>query len=778
MEQGEFIGAEELIRRERRVRNKVLMRIIVRQILEAGSDYPTFSLEVTSSMLVSELQQQLERLSSLSASAQRLTCYCHGIRVLLSHSWPLSFYQLEDGSNVFLADIGLVDDRSPSREEPGVEELETDYLYKVVRECKRGSLSGLKRWLTEYCMRAVLREEDEQLIDKLGPGGWGCVHYACYSGSTEILAYLLDLGADVNKESHDGWTPLQLAVSRGHHDCTPHTGVSSLLSSPTIEVNHMTAFRGSALHISSLKGFSDITELLLKANASMTQMDYKGRIPLQLASSQEIIEMIPKFMGVQTLRKYSKNEIPIPEEVPEVPPPFCGELSLFSPCCDSDPSTYIVLDILEACLELFPSRDSFMDREIPLETISLIDISRSFTRKLTENKSFLVVLHRLGRVKLYSRYIEVVMEWERQINYAVQLHRTKQDSIMRLRDSIRLESSFKDPEAPPSPRLPPPPQPFSLTELPTLGLDSFEVLQEIGAGSFGCVYRAKRKENGEIVALKALNKKMLVRNRQLKYAVGECKILRQLKSQFIVRMFDAFQTPNSLYMVLEYCPGRDLSILLEQKGRFSADEARFYMAEVILALEYLHERNIMYRDLKPENVLLDEFGHVKLADFGLAKENVTESRQSKSFCGSPAYLSPEVLDKQGAGKSADIYGIGAVLYELLTGMPPFYDDDLKVLYENIRKGALNFPRYVNNTCKELIKVLLNKVPRNRPKLPDVKNHPFFRKINWEQLARKQVTPPVRPRHASESMKPYRVRLIDKDYSGEMSLEECMLDLDK
>ena len=95
-----------------------------------------------------------------------------------------------------------------------------EYLCKVIKECKRGSLSGLKRWLTNYCLHTAPREEDEQLIDKLGPGGWGCIHYSAYAGSTELLTYLLDLGVDVNKESHDGWTPLQLAVSRGHVDCT------------------------------------------------------------------------------------------------------------------------------------------------------------------------------------------------------------------------------------------------------------------------------------------------------------------------------------------------------------------------------------------------------------------------------------------------------------------------------------------------------------------------------------------------------------------------------
>lgn len=196
------------------------MRIIVRQIQEANSDLPTFSVEVTVTSLVRELQQHIQQLISLEPSSQRLMCFYHGVKVLLASDWPLGYYKLEDGSNVFLTDVEMIEEEKGRKGDERAEEREGEYLCKVIKECKRGSLSGLKRWLTDYCLRTAMKEEDDQLIDKLGPGGWGCIHYSAYSGSSELLAYLLDLGADVNKESHDGWTPLQLAVSRGHVDCT------------------------------------------------------------------------------------------------------------------------------------------------------------------------------------------------------------------------------------------------------------------------------------------------------------------------------------------------------------------------------------------------------------------------------------------------------------------------------------------------------------------------------------------------------------------------------
>ena len=156
-------------------------------------------------------------------------------------------------------------------------------------------------------------------------------------------------------------------------------------------------------------------------------------------------------------------------------------------------------------------------------------------------------------------------------------------------------------------------------------------------------------------------------------------------------------------MVLDYCPGGDLSFHLTRE-LFEENEAKFFIAELILAIEHLHNLDIIYRDLKPENILIDSEGHIKLADFGLAKEKMTGNKLTNSFCGSPAYLSPEMVSKIGVGKSADIYGIGAVLYEMLTGMPPFYNERLSKLYKNIKKNKVVFPNYVSQDARSLLKV--------------------------------------------------------------------------
>lgn len=195
-------------------------------------------------------------------------------------------------------------------------------------------------------------------------------------------------------------------------------------------------------------------------------------------------------------------------------------------------------------------------------------------------------------------------------------------------------------------------------------------------------------------------------------------------------------------MILEYCPNGDLSKILEYAHHFNVPISKFYIGEVILAIEYLHSFDIVYRDLKPQNLLLDNNGHIKLADFGLAKENVTETNPAMSFCGSPAYLPPELLAQTGAWKPADIYCIGANLYELLTGQPPFYTENITILYQRISKSKLKFPEDMDEDAKDLIKLVMNRNPEERPSIQDVKSHRFFSDLNWDDLLSLQITPPI------------------------------------
>ena len=176
--------------------------------------------------------------------------------------------------------------------------------------------------------------------------------------------------------------------------------------------------------------------------------------------------------------------------------------------------------------------------------------------------------------------------------------------------------------------------------------------------------------------MKVLSKSKIRSQNLIKYALTERNVMSVMQHPFIVRLRYAFQTHDKLFLICDYCPGGDLSQYLEIERQFSEEKAKFYIIEILLAIEALHERDIIFRDLKPDNVVLDEQGHALLTDFGLSKEGVMyQNGGAKSFCGSYAYLAPEMIKKAGHGKAVDWYLLGVVFYEMLTGMPPYYADE-------------------------------------------------------------------------------------------------------
>lgn len=206
-----------------------------------------------------------------------------------------------------------------------------------------------------------------------------------------------------------------------------------------------------------------------------------------------------------------------------------------------------------------------------------------------------------------------------------------------------------------------------------------------------------------------------------------------------------FSSPPILYSA-----GGELFFHLGREGKFDEDRSRFYTAQIVLALEHLHMMNVIYRDLKPENVLLDHNGNIRLTDFGLSKENVDAvDRGAHSFCGTPEYLAPEVLSRSGHGRAVDWWSLGALLFEMLTGLPPFYSRDRNVLFEKIQKGDLEYPAYLSANAKDLLRRLLVRDPLARlgsgpGDAAELKAHPFFGPIDWRAVLEGRVEVPWVP----------------------------------
>lgn len=290
---------------------------------------------------------------------------------------------------------------------------------------------------------------------------------------------------------------------------------------------------------------------------------------------------------------------------------------------------------------------------------------------------------------------------------------------------------------------------------PTLSIADFALLKVIGVGSYGKVMLVRKNDSGELLAMKMLRKEHLIKRNQVEHTKTERRVLETVKHPFIVKLRYAFQNPKKLYFLLEYCPGGELFFHLQKAGRFDEDRAKFYAAQMVLALGELHKHDVVYRDLKPENVLIDSEGYIKLTDFGLSKENIKDGTSAHSFCGTPEYLAPEILKKVGHGKPVDWWSMGAIIFEMLTGLPPFYTKDREKLFYNIKFAELKYPPYISSTCKDLLTKLFNKDPTKRlggseKDSAEIMEHPWFAKTDWTALYSKALKPIFKPKRLAET----------------------------
>ena len=283
--------------------------------------------------------------------------------------------------------------------------------------------------------------------------------------------------------------------------------------------------------------------------------------------------------------------------------------------------------------------------------------------------------------------------------------------------------------------------------------EMFTCLGLLGKGSFGSVYLVEKKNNKKKYAMKVLNKNLIMNQNIVKYAMTERNVLSITSHPFIVKLNYAFQTNDKLFLILDYCPGGDLADHLAKEKRFKEQRARIYLCEIILALGDLHKHDIIFRDLKPDNVVLDSKGHAMLTDFGLSKEGVYDGNITKSFCGSVAYLAPEMLKRKGHGKAVDWYLLGVLFYEMLVGIRPYFTDAQEKIFQNIKKGDLQIPKFVSEKAKVLLRALLKKEPEERlgykNDVEEIKAHEYFKDINWDDVYDRKLSPPIPPKKMSK-----------------------------
>ncbi|KAJ1869159.1 cAMP-dependent protein kinase catalytic subunit [Coemansia sp. RSA 486] len=277
-------------------------------------------------------------------------------------------------------------------------------------------------------------------------------------------------------------------------------------------------------------------------------------------------------------------------------------------------------------------------------------------------------------------------------------------------------------------------------------LSEFEVFRTVGTGSFGRVRLVRHRATGKYYAMKVLKKSHVVRAKQVEHVNSERRILAECSCPFIVYMLGTCQDRVNLYFFMEYVVGGELFTYLRRYHRFPPPVAKFYAAEVLLALEYMHARNIIWRDTKPENILLDHRGHVKLTDMGFAKKVMD---RTWTLCGTPDYLAPEVIQAKGYGRSVDWWALGILIFEMIAGYPPFYDEDHYRLYEKILAGRIQWPAQFDPVARDLVSRLLTAdLSRRLGNLhrgsADIKEHRWFAEVDWTRLAAREIPAPLIP----------------------------------
>ncbi|XP_056283160.1 protein kinase C eta type [Pseudoliparis swirei] len=307
-------------------------------------------------------------------------------------------------------------------------------------------------------------------------------------------------------------------------------------------------------------------------------------------------------------------------------------------------------------------------------------------------------------------------------------------------------------------------------QTPRLGISDFTFLQVLGKGSFGKVLLARLNDKDQVFAVKVLKKDIILQDDDVECTMTEKRVLSLARCHpYLTQLYCCFQTPDRLFFVMEFVNGGDLMFHIQKSRKFEEPRARFYTAEITSALMFLHSKGIVYRDLKLDNVLLDKDGHCKLADFGMCKEGIFEGAVTGTFCGTPDYIAPEILQEMLYGPSVDWWALGVLLYEMLSGHAPFEAENEDDLFESILNEDIVYASWLSAEAVNILKALLTKNPARRLGCvaseageSAVASHAFFTGIDWEKLHRREMEPPFKPRIKT----PEDVNNFDPDFTQE------------
>ncbi|CAD8176403.1 unnamed protein product [Paramecium octaurelia] len=513
---------------------------------------------------------------------------------------------------------------------------------------------------------------------------------------------------DINVRDLDDWTPLHFACQQNN------TEIVHLLLLQQANPKLFSLDRKTPLHIAAMKNNSRICEMLINYGADIEAQDSDQNTPLHIASlhgNDEVCAILIEKKADHNLKNYqhlTPVEMASDIKIIEVFNKYGISLNNF---------TYTRTVVKEQNLVLPNSRRDHVQKILKLtqQQAKGSGIEQDIKKELINNEQ--QQRQSLTNLDLNQNR----STWGKIMDFAISFSRI---SIKGNTQTTNSESQNNK-----------------------IGPESFQFYQKLGEGGFGQVYLVDKigQEPKKYYAMKILKKEDIDTSNIIKSAQIEKDVLKIMNHPFIVKLNYAFQTLDHLYLVMDLCPGGDLATHLELVNHFPEHIVKIYAAEITLALEALHQQGIIFRDLKPENVVLDKDGHAQLTDFGLSKQGIDEEMLNQSFCGTLAYLAPEMLMKKGHGRQVDWYMLGIFIYELLVGAPPYYDAEKEILKENIKRAPLKIPRHLSQEAKDIIIQLLIRDPKRRlgckEDAKEIKNHPWFSDINWQDCYNKKLQPP-------------------------------------
>ncbi|CAD8135431.1 unnamed protein product [Paramecium pentaurelia] len=664
-----------------------------------------------------------------------------------------------------------------------------DDIEKFYEYIQTNNFQQAKNFLDNYQKNKNLLLNDQSIF------GWSSLNVSIITGYEKTFLWLLNEGADINLETNDGWNCLSLAVCLKLKQF-----VLFLIGQSDIKINKISK-HGSALHLAAHLDDVEITiSLLQHPQIDVNILDQFNRSPIQVAGIQ--VRQILQYENELRLNKVNRNSfiksmngITLEDlqkdtfilNKPSRPPILTGKVLKVNYFKLIMYQRFMIADPDSGTLVRFKKEEDIPNNPnevIALDQINEIKVSRNewfqeeyyhyLEIKYSTNHIFIAFREKqaarrwyegLKNCVGYARYINQNFQLRNsnyEIKYAMRAYNLmlqKPNQIINIKDSAVIEQKqyiqqkqrvekekFKqslDSVIEAEFEIDLIEEKGKFKQQYNINLSNFESFELIGKGSFGKVYKTKYKNLN--CALKQQEKNMLIKHDYLNYTVLELQILKTIKHPFIVNLYFAFQTQKYLYLVTELCSEGDLTRYMTRGKVLDEYTAKFIVAQIILAIEHLHQKSILYRDLKPENILINSDGYIKLTDFGLCKQlNADLEIITKSFCGSPAYLPPELIEGIGSSKATDIYQIGIILFEMLIGYPPYFSTNIKTLIENIKYQQLQIPKDVSAIATDLLKLLLIKSPQKRMTQIDlhkIKKHLFFAEIDWIRLQAKQYKPP-------------------------------------